>query len=280
MARLLGPDMGSRAAFLPTGAAAAGKTVVVYTDSAGSVLANIAAYQPGSPTVPGAVISGSTVITDSDGLIPYFWFPDGLVDRLFVTVNGGHVIPIDAESNARIDDVILKALGTAEPQNHSLIAWTADPATVSAGQIAIGGTVYLMAMYVPRILTATKILWNITAAAVTATAGQNFVGLYDAAGTRLASVGVDAVIVTTGNISTTISVAVSPGMYWVAFVFNAATLPTISRNTNVAGVTNINLTAATSRFGTIGTGQTTLASSITPASISATGLINYWAALG
>lgn len=103
MARLLGPDMGSRASFLPNGAAAANRTATVYSNEAGTILANIAKFT-GSFTVPGTLIAGAQVITDSNGLLPRFWFPDDLTDRLYVSVNGGTIVPIDADYNTRLDN--------------------------------------------------------------------------------------------------------------------------------------------------------------------------------
>lgn len=143
MARLLGPDMGSRASFLPSGAPAAGRTATVYTNSTASVLANIATYQPANPTVPGSVIVGSQVITDSNGMLPLFWFPDGLVDQLYVSVNGGGLYPIDADNNARLD---ASSIGTnvklfGAVGNGVADDTTAIQATINA--VSAGGVVYL-----------------------------------------------------------------------------------------------------------------------------------------
>jgi hypothetical protein len=98
--------MGSRYVHLESGAPAAGVTAVVYIDAAATMLAGIRGYD-GSGT-PGAEILGSEVITDVNGLLPLFWFPAG-VDRLYVRVNGGVVIPIDADYNARIDQISIVA---------------------------------------------------------------------------------------------------------------------------------------------------------------------------
>lgn len=104
MARLLGPDGGSRMAILPTGAPAASRTGVVYANAAGSALADILAYQPANPTVPGAAIAGSVVTTDAYGMLPLWWWPDG-VDVVWISVNGGPVVAINADYDARLDVV-------------------------------------------------------------------------------------------------------------------------------------------------------------------------------
>jgi hypothetical protein len=98
--RLVGPDGGVRAVFLPSGAPARGRVGTVYADAAGTVLADILAHD-GTDT-PGAPIAGSTLTVDSFGLLPLFWFPEN-ADRVWVTVNDGPLTPVDADNNARID---------------------------------------------------------------------------------------------------------------------------------------------------------------------------------
>lgn len=173
------------------------------------------------------------------------------------------------------------ALGIVLPQETGLIAWSFDPANVASGKAGTAGTLYLAALYVAKAATATKLLWGINTAGATVTSGQNFVGLYSAAGSRLASVGVDARVTSTGLFTETISVSVTPGLYWVGFMFNAGTMPQVYRGQDL-NATLMNSGAATStlRFCTNGTGLTTaLPSSITPSSNSAA-QFSYWAAIG
>ncbi|MEO3931166.1 hypothetical protein ABGB07_46105, partial [Micromonosporaceae bacterium B7E4] len=109
VARLLGPDMGSRYAYTSTGAPAAGASAIVYANSGGTILADIRVYD-GSGT-PGGTIVGSAVTVDAHGLLPLFWFPDG-VDRVWVSAAGGPVTPVDADYNARIDQALPLVGGT------------------------------------------------------------------------------------------------------------------------------------------------------------------------
>jgi hypothetical protein len=104
--RFIGPDAGTRAVFLPSGAPATNKIGTVYSDAAGTVLADIRVYD-GTAT-PGAAYPGSQVTTDPYGLLPLVWFPDGEVDRLWITVNGGPLVAIDADYNARLDQLGLR----------------------------------------------------------------------------------------------------------------------------------------------------------------------------
>jgi len=177
------------------------------------------------------------------------------------------------------------ALGLSAPAIHGAVAWTQDPATVYNTQLLTNGVVYLAAMYIPRDVSVTKIYWWVSTVATTPTAGQNFVGLYSAAGTRLATTNVDSDTTSTGLKTTTISSqALTAGaFYWVGIVANASTAPTLARGPAVTGMdtaANMGLTAATARFATNATGQTSLPSSITPASSTLLFFAGPWCAIG
>jgi hypothetical protein len=176
-------------------------------------------------------------------------------------------------------DVPAHAIGIPQPRENGAIAWTYDPASVRSDKLLTNGTLYLASVYVPRSVTATKLMWGINTVGVTATAGQNFVGLYSSAGTRLASVGVDARITTQGLFTETISAALTPGQYWVAVLVNAATAPKLYCGSDLNGtLLNFNTAGATLRFATNGTGLTALPASITPSSNTAVQAC-LWAAL-
>lgn len=100
MARLVGPDEGSRLVYgiradnaLTTGGAL---TAIVYSDAAGTVLADILTY-PGGVAIPGSVLT-----VGSGSLLPLFQFPDG-VNRVYVSANGGTVAPVNVDQKARLD---------------------------------------------------------------------------------------------------------------------------------------------------------------------------------
>jgi hypothetical protein len=177
-------------------------------------------------------------------------------------------------------DVISNALGITKPSAHSYVAWTFDPANASSGKAGTAGVIYLAALYVQKAATVTKLTWGINTAGATATAGQNFVGLYSSAGTRLASVGVDARVTTTGAFTETISASVTPGLYYLAFLFNASTMPQVYRGGDLnSTLVNFNLSGASLRFATNSTGQTSLPSSLTLSSNAASQFV-YWGAIG
>lgn len=177
-------------------------------------------------------------------------------------------------------DVINQALGMQQPRSHGAIAWTGDPASVSTGQAGTAGTVYLARVDVPRTVTATKLYWGINTAGSGVTAGQNFVGLYNTAGTRLANVGIDARITTTGLFTETISAALTPGVYWVAWVINATGMPQIYRHASFLTATLLTFNQGTTNFrwATNATTQTSLPSPLTVGSNTAS-MFSYFAAI-
>ncbi|WP_217553173.1 glycoside hydrolase family 55 protein [Streptomyces sp. GbtcB6] len=179
-------------------------------------------------------------------------------------------------------DVPQHAIGIPHPREHGLIAWTDDPNRVSSGKAGTAQRLYLAALYVPRPVTATRLVWGINTAGASPVTGQNFVGLYDSAGTRLASVGVDARMTATGPFTETIDADLTPGLYWVGFLFNASTMPAVYRCGDLnATLLNVNLagTPARLRYATNGSGLSALPDTISPAGNTAA-QYSYWAALG
>lgn len=100
MASLPFPDAGSRRADDSNGRPQLAKTATVFSDAAGTTLAEI--YTDNTGTRGPQVVSAQ-VTTDSYGYLPLFWGPDAGVDRLYISVNGGPVWPIDADYNSRLD---------------------------------------------------------------------------------------------------------------------------------------------------------------------------------
>lgn len=179
-------------------------------------------------------------------------------------------------------DVPQHAIGVAHPREHTAITWAYDPALVNNGSAGTAGTLYLVGLYVNRTVTATKLYWGIASAGSGAVAGQSFVSLFNSSGTKLADVGVDARITTTGAFTETISAALTPGLYWVGILINASTMPQTYKAANTAAsLVNFGLTgtAASLRFATNGTGLTATPASITPSS-NTSAQQAYWAALG
>jgi len=162
---------------------------------------------------------------------------------------------------------------TVQPTDHGFTAWSYDPSFASTGQLLVNGTIYLSAVYLRASATISKCWWLVSAAAVTPTAGQNWVGLVNSTGPVLSTAGIDSLITTASvarSATLTTPQTVAAGVYWVALVCNAATAPTLMRTNGLAtGTNNANLSGGTLRYATSLTAQTTLPASITPASNSA-----------
>jgi hypothetical protein len=169
------------------------------------------------------------------------------------------------------------------PEDHNLITWTQDPATVADAFPLNTGVVYLCKVKVTKPSTVvTNVLYGVTTAGSSLTSGQNFVGLYDSTGTRLA-VSADQTTnygsqgLKTAALTSPPTVAV--GYYYVALLaVGTGTQPSVAASGGVSSAMNAGLVAATGRFLTSGTGQTALPSSITLSSATLnTG--SRWAAL-
>jgi hypothetical protein len=182
--------------------------------------------------------------------------------------------------------------GVQVPGNHyfgsdlGLIAWTFDPAITSGSASAVSGTVFLAQVVLRYAQTINKLSVAIATGAATVTANQNFLGLYTAAGTRVAVTAagaIDAAITSAGNLMQAVVTpyAAAAGTYWVAYLNNATTAALLQRGTGATlSVSNVGLTGASMRYAVNGTAQTTLPASITPASNSATNAFPMWAAVG
>lgn len=167
-----------------------------------------------------------------------------------------------------------------QPSDLGYKSWAYDPASASTPLITGDGVVYLVRLQARRSEVWTNLHVGITTIGATLDSGQNFVGLYNSAGTKVAeSADITSTFAgTTGEkqIPFATPVTVSAGFYWGAIVCNGTTPVTLVRCAgSVADIGSFNVGAAGRRFGTIGTG-TALAASITPASIAATTSNTYW----
>jgi hypothetical protein len=153
------------------------------------------------------------------------------------------------------------------------LAWTFDPAQVSATGIAPGsGVVNLAKVLVPQPISVTNVVLYVTSAGSSLTAGQSFAGLYNSAGTLIGTTADQSSAWTsTGRKSMALTggpFTLTPGYYWVAFYSVGTTPPSFGKNNNALDATFYNgtLSAARYRFATNGTATTALAATITPGS--------------
>jgi hypothetical protein len=177
------------------------------------------------------------------------------------------------------------ALGADSPAGHGVAAWCYDPALAVNSTQLTAGTVYLVRVNIAAAVTVTKIYWWVANTGSGATTNQNLAGLYDSAGTLLASVNVDTSFSTATLKTTTIAAtALSAGaFYWVGLLFNASVTPTLARASGWTGVeaaANLGLAASAYRFAKNGTGRTALPSPLVPASNVGTDFAGPWVAVG
>jgi hypothetical protein len=179
------------------------------------------------------------------------------------------------------------ALGQVQPNDQNLVAWSYDPALIVGGATATAGTQYLSGLYVNQSTTVSNIYWTVGTGAGTATANQSFVGLVSSNGHLVnasAAGAIDSVMTSSGLKTTAVAGTVTPGFYWVVFLFNfTGTALQLGRATAfVAAVPNVGLTNATYRFATCGTAASMTNLNNFPITPSSNGILatTFWAGIG
>ena len=108
MARLVFPNSGDRLVYRVSGTSllvATATPVTIYTDSAGTLLADIQTY-PGAVAVPGSVL-----VTDSTyGTMPEFYGPADSSDTLYARASGGPVTTLFAREDAEVSVGVAAAI--------------------------------------------------------------------------------------------------------------------------------------------------------------------------
>jgi hypothetical protein len=155
------------------------------------------------------------------------------------------------------------------PYCYGYKAWTCDPITANNATPG-SGNVFLtqFVLSVPGVITTVYVP---VIAAGTVTAGKNFIGIYNSAGTLISNaVSLDSVVTSTGLKAVAITVnsgaTLAAGLYYVGFLLTG-TVPTLLENSN----TNANMVPSGGpRYGFI-SAQTTLPASFTPGSVGTSG---------
>lgn len=166
------------------------------------------------------------------------------------------------------------------------IARTYDPTLATVAAPPVAGTLYLMGIMVRASTTTAGGTLAQTGAGTLMTSGQNFLALFDSAGTQRAiSADLSATLATPNQLidpNWVTPATLVPGMYWIALLVNSTgTLPTF--RTSMAALSaswslSVNANLSPARSTSNGTGRTAVPSSITPGSNSNTALC-WWAAI-
>lgn len=155
------------------------------------------------------------------------------------------------------------------------VAWSMDPVRATTANTPGSGSLSLSRVFVDFKATITNLYLSVQAAGSGLTAGQNFVGMYDANGTRVGvSADQTAAWGTTGSKTAALTMTgpLEPGVYYLAFLSNGTTVPHINGGDNA--LQNIGPLAAPFRFGSLA-GQTSLPASVTLSSFGATGFLPF-----
>lgn len=162
------------------------------------------------------------------------------------------------------------------PTDQGLKSWTFDPvgANVSFGIAA--GQLYINRFILLTDQTMNNIVYNVGTAGSGLTAAQNWVAVYDSTGVRKAvSTDQTTNFGSTGTkTASTGSISLTAGAYFIAFLANGTTPPSIRGNTNLATLLNAGTTTANPRFAQSGAGQT-----VTPTTFTVTSAVAGNAAL-
>lgn len=150
------------------------------------------------------------------------------------------------------------------PVDHGYLAWSFDPGSNGTGTIIpTGGLLHLVKLKLDQGALVSNVVIHLTSAGATLTAGQNFAGLYSAAGALLSVTADQAAAWQTGGLKTmalAVAQTVGAGYVYAAFWAVGSTLPTLSRgNVGGAAVGNAGLAAPNLRFATADAGLTTTA---------------------
>lgn len=157
------------------------------------------------------------------------------------------------------------------PEDYGLKTWAYAVMQASGSAVPTSGTVRMVRLP-PLVVTTTltSACSHIGTAPTTPTAGQNFMGLYDSAGTRVAvTADCTAAFTTVGDkiVAFTAPYVAAPGTYYLAILANAATPPAFSLCASYsATAANFNTSVATAQFTNGPAAQTSLPASITMAS--------------
>lgn len=180
--------------------------------------------------------------------------------------------------DARISNI--EAAGATASQA-GFLAMPYAPELGASSSILTSGTVVMTQVTLPAPATLSTLTIGVFVAGATLTAGQNFGGLYNAAGTRVAVTADQAAAwVTTGekNMAFTAPYAAPAGVYYLALLCVGTTPITIFRTISTplgANIINHGMSAATARYTTGPTAQTSLPASVTMASRTLSGTAHW-----
>lgn len=181
---------------------------------------------------------------------------------------------------------VVASTPSAEDQGQ-LVAWTFDPSNVANGVQTSAGVLYTSKVTLRSDYTISKLWVIVTTAGGTLTSNQNFLALYNSAGTRVGVTASQHTAFQSAQIlgaSLSASYAATAGDYYVGILTNGSTQPTFLTGTilnkSSMAVGNAALVAADGyRYAFTGSGQTSTPSSITVGSLDPNLSATFWVAI-
>lgn len=176
-------------------------------------------------------------------------------------------VPVNAAFTDQ--DERITAIAYLAPSDASVLAWNFDLRFANGQSTATAGTLFMARLEVLSAITATNLILAVQTAGSSLTASQNFAGLYNSAGTRLAQTADQSGTWTSTDIkemALTSPVALTAGTYYIGILANGTTPPQFVRTIDSSGLTsfaNRGTTVATARWSIDGTGLTALPASVT-----------------
>jgi hypothetical protein len=175
-----------------------------------------------------------------------------------VTVNEGAIANYGPRITTLESDTVFKA------SDYGLASMAYDPTIATNQSALISGSVFMTKLMIRSNVTVNRLWYNVSVAGTSLTAGQNFIGLYDSSGNRIAvSADLSSDWTATGLKSTSFTAPVDliPGAYYGAILCNATTPITVARGSGQStNMMNVNLTSSTARFTQGGTGWASVTS--------------------
>lgn len=231
--------------------------------------------------IPAVIVDTST---NPETVKEYVWITARSTDALTVvrqaedssrfaastsTIQAGYVI-----AAVSTGDALSRTWGGGETAgDRGFLLWSFPPWAIASTDAPLTGRLVVQRVAVHRAIAVSNIAVFVASAGGTLTAGQNFAGLYDTSGAKLATTGdQSAVWNSTGLATMAITgapITISPPWVWVVILANGTSAPSLSSSaTGVgSGVANLGATVSTSFHGRVLTGQTTLPASFTPSSL-------------
>lgn len=169
--------------------------------------------------------------------------------------------------------------GSSTAQLYGFVSWSFESGETQSSTQLTGGVLYGFRQDIRTSGTTTKVWWQVGAVGVTPTAGQNWIGLYDSNGNLLNQVAADTAAtigVGVANITIPTTTVTAGNFYYIVFLWNCATTPSLGRASSSSSTSNANTTTGTYRYFNTLTAQTTLPATI---SISGTPQFAFWSAL-